>query len=1081
MIKQSGLAFVGLATIVMIVAPAMGQTNLLLNPGFETVAGSEPFYPPWTREQGTLDGMGLGESPRSGVRSWHGAWNWSGSAQTTTYYQDVSVGAGSICTAQMWCKANAWGGVYGNDTHYFRLTLAFLDATNVVLASYEQNSPQPNDTYQLVEIANKTAPANTAKARVKFSYITTQFAHAWKVWNVDDMSLTATSAGQPVLLSMTPKLIADNASNTNATITGMSLLGATAAKLVMGATVLTGTINTNTDTEMTVTFPTAGAPAGRYDVIVEKTGYDSGILSKYFTIRGPGLNLLLNGDFELGVLGQVPMYWSRWEADWGGITDISAYNSVSIFNPTPLVWNGNYGMRHQESGTGEAGTLQVIDVIPGEQLELSWVWSAGDQATGTWDPDPRDRAWRAVGVQSGVITSAQSVHGDLGEVEIPSLNGSFNWTAPTPIQFTVPQGVTQITVYTKTGHCCVNNLVATYFDDMTLMAPGACPTQHETTSASPPSNDNNHDTTITIQGSNLDLVTAVKLISLTGGPTLVGTNPQLGPNNESLTVTFATTGAKEGAYDIKTEQDWPCQFRVLSSAFTLTCPDPSAITTVSPGVISKPPQPGVTQFTIDGSNLGAAFVGDVKLVRQGGGATIFGQKPYTVQTDGQIVANFDLSSAPEGTYDMVAVRSDGCNDAVAQGAFVLQCGAGGPSFLATVDTWGGMSGTTNFTFDLTGTGLQSLTEVRLVKLYENNSGLPGSASNPIVSTSLTPNLDGTRLTVTMNLTGAEGGRYKVEATHPCDEVTYAPGFADGPFLMWMPFNSTPGPNGRPRVFQNPSFEEAYDNSTNPGFCEPGYNGHSNPKPKHWDQVNGQRVEWGTWSRDKSLGFGSPPFDCTDNGPTAIIDGEHYEDQTHDQTTAEKKIAFFQTVDISPLLDQNGALIEDLTIRAIFFLHVSPSGYIEVRDGPENATGQVWTSAAIPAVTGDLRFVQSPDWYVTVPAGTIINPSKIITLIFRAEKPVTAAAEFVIMRVDNVYTGPFVQSGCPSPFADNDRDGDVDQEDFAALQLCTAIPMPDGCGCFDRDGSGTINQVDISAFEACASGPGIAADPGCGQP
>jgi len=79
--------------------------------------------------------------------------------------------------------------------------------------------------------------------------------------------------------------------------------------------------------------------------------------------------------------------------------------------------------------------------------------------------------------------------------------------------------------------------------------------------------------------------------------------------------------------------------------------------------------------------------------------------------------------------------------------------------------------------------------------------------------------------------------------------------------------------------------------------------------------------------------------------------------------------------------------------------------------------------------------------------------------------------------------------CPRPFADSDLDGDVDMDDFAAWQRCLSLGaagITDGCGCFDRpkpgfpEGDGVVDREDLAAFLACASGPGILADPDCEQ-
>ena len=71
--------------------------------------------------------------------------------------------------------------------------------------------------------------------------------------------------------------------------------------------------------------------------------------------------------------------------------------------------------------------------------------------------------------------------------------------------------------------------------------------------------------------------------------------------------------------------------------------------------------------------------------------------------------------------------------------------------------------------------------------------------------------------------------------------------------------------------------------------------------------------------------------------------------------------------------------------------------------------------------------------------------------------------------------------CHVPFADADRDGDVDQMDFAAFQRCLTSEvtlLSDQCECFDRPGpdaprgDGLIDSLDFNEFERCASGPGI---------
>jgi hypothetical protein len=68
--------------------------------------------------------------------------------------------------------------------------------------------------------------------------------------------------------------------------------------------------------------------------------------------------------------------------------------------------------------------------------------------------------------------------------------------------------------------------------------------------------------------------------------------------------------------------------------------------------------------------------------------------------------------------------------------------------------------------------------------------------------------------------------------------------------------------------------------------------------------------------------------------------------------------------------------------------------------------------------------------------------------------------------------------CHTPFADTDGDGDVDQMDFAAFQLCytgAGGGVPEGCECWDRDGGTGDNDVDandFTAFSNCWTGPNV---------
>jgi len=86
------------------------------------------------------------------------------------------------------------------------------------------------------------------------------------------------------------------------------------------------------------------------------------------------------------------------------------------------------------------------------------------------------------------------------------------------------------------------------------------------------------------------------------------------------------------------------------------------------------------------------------------------------------------------------------------------------------------------------------------------------------------------------------------------------------------------------------------------------------------------------------------------------------------------------------------------------------------------------------------------------------------------------------------------SPCPKPWADADKDGDIDQVDFGVFQLCytglTGPEMDAACRCFDRQHDGEegykqIDLYDLAEFMNCAagSGPNVPFDtdnppPGC---
>ena len=65
--------------------------------------------------------------------------------------------------------------------------------------------------------------------------------------------------------------------------------------------------------------------------------------------------------------------------------------------------------------------------------------------------------------------------------------------------------------------------------------------------------------------------------------------------------------------------------------------------------------------------------------------------------------------------------------------------------------------------------------------------------------------------------------------------------------------------------------------------------------------------------------------------------------------------------------------------------------------------------------------------------------------------------------------------CPVPFADKDLDGDVDQDDFGAFQVCytgSTGGVPTNCGCYDRNHDGNVDSIDLGMFIDCFTGANV---------
>ncbi len=111
------------------------------------------------------------------------------------------------------------------------------------------------------------------------------------------------------------------------------------------------------------------------------------------------------------------------------------------------------------------------------------------------------------------------------------------------------------------------------------------------------------------------------------------------------------------------------------------------------------------------------------------------------------------------------------------------------------------------------------------------------------------------------------------------------------------------------------------------------------------------------------------------------------------------------------------------------------------------------------------------------------PSTVMTLMWEMDGAVDASATHADALVFEVTIG------CHDPFADADGDGDVDQDDYGVLQQCITGAAPGNppipgdpayCVCFNRNPGvdAAIDQIDVNAFENCASGPTEPANAAC---
>lgn len=539
-----------------------------------------------------------------------------------------------------------------------------------------------------------SATSGTAKARANW---------------IDDLQLVAGTPAQHTVTAVSPRVIPNNSSNTIATVTGSGLDGVSTVKLKQGAAELVATAVTPIGpgyTSLTCTFPTSGAAAGLYDLIITKPSAPTqdATLTGAFRIRQPGGNLLVNGDFEIGpALTSEPITgWTRYTSDWGkgelGTPDAYAIRELRVDgvarihcpqeNGQPKPAYGNYSFRAYEYGYGgEAGILQTVDVIPGETLLLSFKWGGGNTLT---------PAAFEVGVMSGTRTTAWNTPPDLGLVRLDNPS-SWGWIAGSET-ITIPQGVDTITVFIEAWHFTADwEYMAVYVDDMLLIPDPGCPDQHTLSSISPMQHDVIGEFDLTVNGTNLTAVTAIRLVR--GQDQYIGAITSASGTQLVAHFVLPAGGAAQGDYDVVTEQTG-CLAKRLAGALELGC-YPTSLSGVSPNTLTKP-QKNV-ELTVSGVNIDR--FAKVELVYMPDPRVPPGDRaPYWVpittatgtivnaDNPNAVVMEFDLFNLQAGRYKLVGTRLGPCGSpAEAIDAFNLSLPPEGPNLLANGDFESGLA------------------------------------------------------------------------------------------------------------------------------------------------------------------------------------------------------------------------------------------------------------------------------------------------------------------------------------------------------------------------------------------------------
>ncbi len=170
-----------------------------------------------------------------------------------------------------------------------------------------------------------------------------------------------------------------------------------------------------------------------------------------------------------------------------------------------------------------------------------------------------------------------------------------------------------------------------------------------------------------------------------------------------------------------------------------------------------------------------------------------------------------------------------------------------------------------------------------------------------------------------------------------------------------------------------------------------------------------------------------------------------------------------TVDIP--YDQVAARVLKFDPDARAFTHLTPSFWVFLNHCTDAFSACAGTSSRHPSVAMTTR-------QICVAAKGEINLSNHPEL--GPDSPYAVNFYTVISHPDP-QDDPTPPAGCPGPYGDTDRDGDVDLADFGMFQGCFNGPNRvylalEACRCLDGDHDGDVDLADFGMFQGCFNGP-----------